>query len=180
MHPPAAQRSAAGAHCCNPQAIASLPNLTRIHCGHAVDSFDSLVYGSLALDANLGLGLTQRIAARDTVKVSHHWAHATYGLWDSPFETALIISADGRGDDGVCNVYMGDKRRSPALQLLKKTTKGIGGIFGIVAFVPEVCAGRPGPASQCCSLRPLCEVGPLGVGGGSGKGVPCGSESPVL
>ena len=42
--------------------------------------------------------------------VHHHYAHALYGFYDSPFTTtALILSLDGGGSDGTYNLWWGDK-----------------------------------------------------------------------
>ena len=43
----------------------------------------------------------------------HHWAgHASYGFFDSPFKTALVVSIDGGGDDGSLNVFFGNRTNS--------------------------------------------------------------------
>jgi predicted NodU family carbamoyl transferase len=41
----------------------------------------------------------------------HHWAHAHLALYDSPFDTPLIVSIDGGGSDGVFNIYSADRQQ---------------------------------------------------------------------
>ena len=41
--------------------------------------------------------------------VYHHHAHAYSGLYQSPYNKALIISFDGGSDEGFFNVYIGEK-----------------------------------------------------------------------
>lgn len=45
------------------------------------------------------------------VQCYHHVAHANSAFYQSPFQTALIVSFDGGGDDGVFNVYLGEKNK---------------------------------------------------------------------
>lgn len=42
--------------------------------------------------------------------VNHHSSHALTGFLDSPFETAVVLSYDGGGNDGVFNIYTADRR----------------------------------------------------------------------
>lgn len=48
--------------------------------------------------------------AQILVHTKHHWAHATSGYSQSPFEKALIITMDGGGDDGLFHVYRAESR----------------------------------------------------------------------
>jgi carbamoyltransferase len=41
--------------------------------------------------------------------LTHHFAHAYSGLYQSPYNKALIVSFDGGSDEGFFNVYLGDK-----------------------------------------------------------------------
>ena len=43
----------------------------------------------------------------------HHEAHAAYGFYDSPFDSALVVTADGGGWDGVFNVYHANRTAGP-------------------------------------------------------------------
>ena len=48
----------------------------------------------------------------------HHLAHATHGFFDSPFASALVITADGGGNDGLFNAYWASRAEDPPVRLL--------------------------------------------------------------
>jgi carbamoyltransferase len=49
-----------------------------------------------------------RIAPGKLVKVDHHLAHAASAFYSSPFQSAVTITADGKGDGACGGVYWGD------------------------------------------------------------------------
>lgn len=64
--------------------------------------------------------LADEIESEQWLACDHHYAHAMLGFLASGYERALVISADGGGNDGVLSVYSGDRSNfSSPLQLLK-------------------------------------------------------------
>jgi carbamoyltransferase len=53
--------------------------------------------------------LNYHFKASVITKYAHHHAHAACAFFQSPFDEALIISADGGGSDGVFNIFVGKK-----------------------------------------------------------------------
>jgi carbamoyltransferase len=47
--------------------------------------------------------------ANNYIFLSHHQAHAYCGLYQSPYQEALIISFDGGSDEGFFNIFIGSK-----------------------------------------------------------------------
>ena len=78
----------------------------------------------------------------------HHWAHATLGLYDSPFDRPLIISVDGGGNDGVFNIYSADRRQLPtmAIKEVRRLAVNLGETYAQLAYYCREVAVRP-----CCS-----------------------------
>jgi carbamoyltransferase len=69
--------------------------------------------------------------------IEHHYSHASGTFYQSPFETALIISYDGGGDDGYFNIYLAD--RSSGVRLIYTTYEiNLGMYFYIGVYTPEV------------------------------------------
>jgi carbamoyltransferase len=58
------------------------------------------------------------------VDESHHGSHASNGLYQSPYNKAIIISFDGGSNDGFFNIYIGEKGKE--LELIKYINVDLG------------------------------------------------------
>lgn len=80
-----------------------------------ITGYNSCFYAQLSLEHKK---ILERVFGFDHFEeLSHHSGHAACGLYQSPFEKAIIISSDGGGhemDDGVATfcVFVGDKSKS--------------------------------------------------------------------
>jgi carbamoyltransferase len=55
------------------------------------------------------------VPAKKYIQAKHHQAHAAGCFYQSPFEDALIFSFDGGGNDGMFNIYLGNRKKGPQL-----------------------------------------------------------------
>eukprot|EP00746_Dinoflagellata_sp_MGD_P078995 gnl/MRDRNA2_/MRDRNA2_31557_c0_seq1.p1 gnl/MRDRNA2_/MRDRNA2_31557_c0~~gnl/MRDRNA2_/MRDRNA2_31557_c0_seq1.p1 ORF type:complete len:681 (-),score=100.96 gnl/MRDRNA2_/MRDRNA2_31557_c0_seq1:265-2307(-) len=68
--------------------------------------------------------------------VDHHLAHALIGYYASPFRSALVVSYDGGGNDGVFNIYFAAGTR---VKRVGKVNMNMGSVYMFVAMMlPEV------------------------------------------
>ncbi|MFW6007784.1 MAG: carbamoyltransferase C-terminal domain-containing protein [archaeon] len=49
------------------------------------------------------------INAKQYISQNHHHSHAANVFYQSPYDKALIFSYDGQGNDGIYNIYIGNK-----------------------------------------------------------------------
>ena len=70
---------------------------------YGVIEYDNVVFNSVKD------GAERLFPAKNYIHIQHHLAHAYSGFYQSPFESALIISFDGGSDEGFFNVYIGNK-----------------------------------------------------------------------
>lgn len=68
--------------------------------------------------------------AKNYIGPFHHQTHAYGSLYQSPHRKALIFSFDGGGNDGVFNVYLGEKKKD--LTLLEQIPTDLG--FAYMCF----------------------------------------------
>ena len=54
------------------------------------------------------------------IKCQHQHSHATYGFYDSPFASAIILSYDGGGNDGSFNIFLAHRHNNSVRQLSAK------------------------------------------------------------
>ena len=57
--------------------------------------------------------MLQYLCARSLLLVKHQFAHAVLAQQDSPFESPLLLSYDGGGDDGCMNAFVGSRTEWP-------------------------------------------------------------------
>lgn len=80
---------------------------------YQVSSYDTVYWNELPIvsrtDTTLAPAIQALFPANHFVHCYHHVAHANSAFYQSPFQRALIVSFDGGGDDGVFNVYLGEK-----------------------------------------------------------------------
>ena len=68
----------------------------------------------------------------------HHLCHAHCAYWQSPFDKAFVISSDGGGNDGVFNMYRGNRKSGP-LQMEQIDRFDLGNFYALVSSViPQV------------------------------------------
>lgn len=72
---------------------------------YGVLEYDNVAYNSVP-DEDV---LKQVFPANRYLPVPHHVAHAASGLYQSPYQRALIVTFDGGSDSGFFNIYVGDK-----------------------------------------------------------------------
>lgn len=76
----------------------------------------------------------------------HHLSHAATAFYPSPFEDALVVTLDGRGDFKSSTVYRGS--RTEGLQLLDSTSmyNSLGAFYGFITkylgFTPDKHEGK--------------------------------------
>lgn len=71
-----------------------------------VDIYENVVHNSTKDD------LEKIFPAKNYEHLPHHQAHAYSGLYQCPFNRALIFSFDGGSDEGFFNVYIGEKGKN--------------------------------------------------------------------
>jgi len=59
--------------------------------------------------------LFEDFPAKHYIEGKHHHSHASGGLYQSPYNKALIFSFDGGGNDGFFNIYLGKKGKELSL-----------------------------------------------------------------
>lgn len=70
-------------------------------------AFDVALYPNGMEPGHPHVQAMQRVVrAQRWLTYDHHEAHAMLGFYDSPFETALVASFDGGGNDGLFNIYL--------------------------------------------------------------------------
>ena len=62
--------------------------------------------GACAVDDRPSVGLHGTNGVR---LPQHHFSHAAYALYTSPFEQPFIVSYDGGGQEGAFNIYRGER-----------------------------------------------------------------------
>lgn len=86
---------------------------------YKVDRYDNLVYNSIPFEGRYVRVLESIFTnVNQYTFVPHHLAHAANGLYQSPFDEALIITFDGGSDSGFFNIWHGDKRREQVFKHL--------------------------------------------------------------
>ncbi|XP_071509710.1 uncharacterized protein sll1178-like [Diadema antillarum] len=85
--------------------------------------------------------LQSLVQAKKWVAVDHHNCHTALGFYDSPFNSALILSYDGGGNDGAFNIYHGD--RTEGIKLLKKVDLNLGAPYRNIALAMSEVTGEP-------------------------------------
>ncbi|WP_437763377.1 carbamoyltransferase C-terminal domain-containing protein [Sorangium sp. So ce281] len=94
--------------------------------------------------------LAELVSAERWVTVDHHRAHALHGIHDAPFRRALVMSFDGGGNDGTCNLFRAYDR---ALTHLRRVPLNLGTPYRLLATaMPEVTGRRPQPRAGHLSL----------------------------
>lgn len=72
---------------------------------YGVEKYEVVVFNSVDNEAYL------EFPAKQYKFLLHHLAHAHSGFYQSPFQSALVISFDGGSDEGYFNIYTADKQR---------------------------------------------------------------------
>jgi carbamoyltransferase len=72
---------------------------------YGVTEYDVVVHNSVANNAET------IFPAKRYVWLSHHFAHAYSGFYQSSYESALVVSFDGGSDEGFFNVYLANRTR---------------------------------------------------------------------
>ena len=76
---------------------------------YKVDHYDNVIYNSVD-NGRLPGGWDEKVFnANNYIFLPHHQAHAYCGLYQSPYQEALIISFDGGSDEGFFNIFVGSK-----------------------------------------------------------------------
>eukprot|EP00933_Yihiella_yeosuensis_P030793 TRINITY_DN24362_c0_g1_i8.p1 TRINITY_DN24362_c0_g1~~TRINITY_DN24362_c0_g1_i8.p1 ORF type:complete len:670 (+),score=99.67 TRINITY_DN24362_c0_g1_i8:273-2012(+) len=82
--------------------------------------------------------------------VHHHEAHALLGYYASPFNSALIVSYDGGGDDGNTNVFFGS---GMSIHRVAKSKSNFGAAYGgSFSLAPEVWRGGDTLHTTWCAI----------------------------
>lgn len=96
--------------------------------------------------------LKELVDAREWKTVDHHAAHALHGLHDAPFDTPLIVSFDGGGNDGTFRIFLGH-RRLGTITPIARIPLNLGIPYRLLATtMPEVTGRRAQPRAGHLSL----------------------------
>ena len=78
------------------------------------------------------------VCAHDHIEVDHQFAHAVLAQHDAPFDSVLVLSYDGGGNDGCFNAFVAKDRDTWPQQVYMNAVCP-GTVYGVVAsFVDEV------------------------------------------
>ncbi|CAE6967053.1 nolO [Symbiodinium sp. CCMP2592] len=83
--------------------------------------------------------------------VNHHEAHALMGYFSSPFRSALVLSYDGGGNDGVFNVFLA---RGQDLWRIARKPLNLGtGYHRLASYLPQVTGASEVGLVACAALE---------------------------
>eukprot|EP01135_Chromosphaera_perkinsii_P011393 Nk52_evm38s2391 gene=Nk52_evmTU38s2391 len=98
------------------QALAKVENCLRVsnqETGNEKKSEENLMVFDVAVTSwvmpSQKVILQRLVQAKKWVHKDHHWCHAALAFYDSPFDSALIVSYDGGGNDGSFMIFEGQK-----------------------------------------------------------------------
>ena len=66
-----------------------------------------------------------KVPAPVTYSVPHHVSHANYAFYDSPFQSAVVVSVDGGGDDGTFVLFTAARARGLQVALRSRHNWGL-------------------------------------------------------
>jgi carbamoyltransferase len=72
---------------------------------YGVVEYENAVFNSVP-----GSPYSEIFPAKNYIRMGHHMAHAYSGFYQSSYEDALIISADGGSDEGFFNVFIANRK----------------------------------------------------------------------
>ena len=78
---------------------------------YGVTHYDRVMYNSVDKE------YYKMFSADSYTWVPHHETHAWSGLYQSPYDKALILSYDGGSDEGFFNIYIGDKAQKSVTKI---------------------------------------------------------------
>ena len=84
------------------------------------------------------LPVTKVLRPGRTHKCKHQHSHATYGFYDSPFATAIVLSYDGGGADGSFNIFLAHRHNSSVRQLSMEHLCIACAIYSMSLVVPNI------------------------------------------
>ena len=124
--------------------FSSDPETFRGELAAALAAVDRLVGGGVRFDdcilnwvpAGQKPILKELVGARRTLETTHHRAHAAGTYFQSPFDSCLVVSTDGGGDDGWFNLYECRNRR---VKLIKRLDLNLGSPYRFLGcFIREI------------------------------------------
>ncbi|MHA1248642.1 MAG: carbamoyltransferase C-terminal domain-containing protein [Candidatus Helarchaeota archaeon] len=94
--------------------------------------------------------LKELVTATKWITVDHHYAHATYGFFQSKFNNAIILSYDGGGNDGTFNLYYANNNK---IHLIEWKPLNLGTAYRLLAkCMPEIRKIQPQPRNGDLTL----------------------------
>jgi carbamoyltransferase len=86
-------------------------------------------------------GIFQKWGVLDRVRYfDHHMSHAAAALYTSPFDEALIVTSDGRGDFKSTTVNIGSRKKGIRLIDFRTTLDSLGCFYGAIT---SICGYKP-------------------------------------
>jgi len=83
---------------------------------YGIKEFDNCIANCSVIHHNgVSTNLAKKINAKNFIYPNHHESHANGAFYQSPYESALIFSFDGGGDDGKFNIYLANREQGPML-----------------------------------------------------------------
>lgn len=76
--------------------------------------------------------------------VEHHRAHAANSFYQSPFDSAVVISCDSGGDDGLFNIYIFHRAKEP--RLVAKLPLNLGYTYAVFGSFIKIIGQMAGSA----------------------------------
>jgi len=116
---------------------------------YGISEYDTCYYlNSDTLEGGTKVHYEKLIPAKEYKNQLHHLSHAAWGLYQSDYRDALIISFDGGGNDGFFNVYLAKDRND--IELLDKYNLDLG--FPYMSFGDYLGDIRKEPALNIGNL----------------------------
>eukprot|EP00438_Fugacium_kawagutii_P002062 Skav212343 [mRNA] locus=scaffold1488:238591:240732:+ [translate_table: standard] len=81
---------------------------------------------------------------------NHHHAHALLGFYTSPYRSAIIMSYDGGGNDGVFNFYLG---LGLEVKPIANTPFNMGMAYNMIALLLPEVTGAKNPSVLCSDVE---------------------------
>eukprot|EP00667_Euglena_gracilis_P004924 EG_transcript_4949 len=98
--------------------------------------FDALTSDAMP-EAGSWQHVTPRFPHRRRFHQNHHDAHAMHAFYSSPFRTAVVVTADGSGNDGNFNVFVAHRGNTTLKRLYMKKDASYGVTYRYLSGIPQ-------------------------------------------
>eukprot|EP00668_Euglena_longa_P034749 GGOE01044612.1.p1 GENE.GGOE01044612.1~~GGOE01044612.1.p1 ORF type:complete len:604 (+),score=152.01 GGOE01044612.1:100-1911(+) len=81
--------------------------------------------------------ISRRFPHRRRFHQNHHEAHATHAFYSSPFNRAVVVTADGSGNDGNFNIFLAQRGNTSLRRLYMKKDASYGVTYRYLSGIPQ-------------------------------------------